>query len=320
MGVPECKLSQKGGEYVGVKDRTISGFDCSPWLDLDRNQEDMMRWAREGSFPDEVTNSHKFCRNPNGNPGGPWCSIKDSRMPDLKWEYCDVLFCDFDDSRGGSEFAHQSASNGEVMQPNYKECRLTETGKEYIGDEYKTETGTECINWNDVMERGFPSSSFLFSHLPYQDRQLPGPPHKIENFLSIWINGQEMGSKRNPCRNYDSKERPWCFVSLVNSAWEYCDIPFCRGAKEPAECKYTDGGREYLGLKNVTRTGKKCQPWLSQTPNEHSTILYLPVFPDPGMDSQHNYCRNPDLRKSGPWCYNGEGTNPEWEYCDIPIC
>ncbi|CAG0885698.1 unnamed protein product [Darwinula stevensoni] len=89
---------------------------------------------------------------------------------------------------------------------------------------------------------------------------------------------------------------------------------------KPAECKHTDSGREYLGLKNVTQSGKKCQPWLSQTPNEHWTILYLPAFPDPGMDSHNNYCRNPDPEKSGPWCYNGEGTDPEWEYCDIKNC
>ncbi|CAG0891572.1 unnamed protein product [Darwinula stevensoni] len=90
--------------------------------------------------------------------------------------------------------------------------------------------------------------------------------------------------------------------------------------QEPAECKQTNSGREYLGLKNVTLTGKKCQPWLSQTPNQHLTILHLPVFPDSGMDSRHNYCRNPDLDKEGPWCYNGEGTNPAWEYCDIEFC
>ncbi|CAG0900251.1 unnamed protein product [Darwinula stevensoni] len=109
-GAPECKLSQKGGEYVGTKDRTISGFACVPWLDPDRSEGDMMRGAREGSFPDEVTKSHKICRNPNGNPGGPWCNIKDSRKPNLKWEYCDVSFCDFDDSGGGSKSGGQYES------------------------------------------------------------------------------------------------------------------------------------------------------------------------------------------------------------------
>ncbi|CAG0882691.1 unnamed protein product [Darwinula stevensoni] len=96
---PECKLSQKGGEYAGLKDKTISGFDCIPWLDRDSGDVDRIREARKGSFSDEVTDRHSFCRNPNGNPGGPWCNIKDPRKPKLKWEYCDVSFCDFGVSR-----------------------------------------------------------------------------------------------------------------------------------------------------------------------------------------------------------------------------
>ncbi|CAG0902112.1 unnamed protein product [Darwinula stevensoni] len=234
-GAPECKLSQKGGEYVGTKDRTISGFACVPWLDPDRSEGDMMRGAREGSFPDEVTKSHKFCRNPNGNPGGPWCNIKDSRKPNLKWEYCDVSFCDFDDSGGGSKSGGQYESNGGVLQLNYEECRITVMGKEYIGEANKTETGKECISWMDVMEQGFPLTSFIFSHLPFQDRQLPGPPQKIVDFLYLWIESVHYTKSRSPefdtCRNYGSKQRPWCFVSIENPAWEYCDIPFCRGPK-----------------------------------------------------------------------------------------
>ncbi|CAG0904076.1 unnamed protein product [Darwinula stevensoni] len=198
FSAPECKLSQKGGEYVGVKDKTISGFDCIPWLNLESSDGDRIRGARKGSFSDELTNSHNFCRNPNGNPGGPWCNIN-PRQPKMKWEYCDVSFCDFDASQRTPE----------------------------SGDEYKS---------------------------------------------------------------------------------------------KPAECIQTKHGREYSGFKNMTLSGKKCQPWLSQTPNEHSTILRLPVFPDPGMDGRHNYCRNPDLEKKGPWCYNGEGTDPAWEYCDIEFC
>ncbi|CAG0885699.1 unnamed protein product [Darwinula stevensoni] len=318
----KCKMSQKGGEYMGVKDKTISGFACVPWLDLDGNEGDVMIRAREGSFPDEITESHNFCRNANGNPGGPWCNIKDSQNPNLKWEYCDIPFCDFDDS-GGSSKSGDHESTGGIMQPNYKECRLTEMGKEYIGEENKTETGKECIAWTYATGEGFLLTSSIFSHLPFQDRQMPRPPYKIKDYLYSWIHlysTTERSLKSNACRNYGSKERPWCFISLENPAWEYCDIPFCRDHKEPAECIFTAEGREYSGLKNVTKSGKKCQHWLSQTPNEHSTILHLPAFPDPGMDSHHNYCRNPDIRNSGPWCYNGEGTDPEWEYCDVHLC
>ncbi|CAG0890884.1 unnamed protein product [Darwinula stevensoni] len=245
FSVPECKLTQKGGEYMGTKDKTISGFHCIPWLDHDSSVVDRIRGSRKGSLPDELTGSHNFCRNPNGYPGGPWCNVRDSGRPNLKCEYCDVPFCDFHDSK-----------------------RTRES----------------------------------------QDQHLSSEPAK------------ETRDHSNFCRNYGPRLRPWCLVTVEDATWEYCRIPLCRGPKEPAECQQTKHGREYSGLKNVTRSGKKCQPWLSQTPNEHSTILYLPAFPDPGLDSRHNYCRNPDVVKEGPWCYNGEGTNPEWEYCDIQLC
>ncbi|CAG0893997.1 unnamed protein product [Darwinula stevensoni] len=113
MGVPECKLSQKGGEYVGVKDKTISGFDCIPWLDQDSSDVDRIRGLRKGSFSDELTSSHNFCRNSNGNPGGPWCNIKVPGKPKLNWEYCDVSFCNFDASQRAIEYGNQYKSKWE---------------------------------------------------------------------------------------------------------------------------------------------------------------------------------------------------------------
>ncbi|CAG0883081.1 unnamed protein product [Darwinula stevensoni] len=78
---------------------------------------------------------------------------------------------------------------------------------------------------------------------------------------------------------------------------------------EPVECRLTRMGMEYAGLKNVDADGRKCQRWLSQTPHKHSMLLHLLEFPDSGLDSHHNYCRNPDERDmSGPWCYP-EGSN-----------
>ena len=32
-----------------------------------------------------------FCRNPDGEPKGPWCYTTD---PDERWEYCDIPGCD----------------------------------------------------------------------------------------------------------------------------------------------------------------------------------------------------------------------------------
>ena len=41
-------------------------------------------------------------------------------------------------------------------------------------------------------------------------------------------------------------------------------------------------------------------------------------YPDFGL-GDHNYCRNPDS-STKPWCYNSEGTEPRYQFCDVPDC
>ncbi|CAG0895829.1 unnamed protein product [Darwinula stevensoni] len=175
-----------------------------------------------------------------------------------------------------------------------------------------TETGKQCLIWSDI-----PNSAslpyFMFSHLSYEDRQ--EPPEDLKKNLYRWVSEQSL----NYCRNPGMQERPWCFVSYKDFSWEYCNIPFCDSPKEPVECRLTRMGMEYAGLKNVDADGRKCQRWLSQTPHKHSMLLHLLEFPDSGLDSHHNYCRNPgDRGMSGPWCYP-EGSN-EKKSCGIPFC
>ncbi|KAH8076320.1 hypothetical protein JL721_316 [Aureococcus anophagefferens] len=75
--------------------------------------------------------------------------------------------------------------------------------------------------------------------------------------------------------------------------------------------------RDYRGAVAETAAGVKCQYWTSQEPYAHD---YSPDdYPDAGL-GDHNFCRNPDGDGGGAWCLNGEGTQPEWDYCDVPYC
>ena len=74
-------------------------------------------------------------------------------------------------------------------------------------------------------------------------------------------------------------------------------------------------GKAYRGHRNTTKSGLPCQEWASNYPNNHWYLKYE------GMEG--NYCRIPDIDyngMNGPWCYNGNGTDPEREACDIPFC
>ena len=77
-------------------------------------------------------------------------------------------------------------------------------------------------------------------------------------------------------------------------------LPPCPRIDYP-ECRLTGEGTEYLGFQSISASGAECIEWSgTDYPEEDS-----------------NYCRNPDGRLSGPWCYVTDDT---METCNIPFC
>ena len=90
-----------------------------------------------------------------------------------------------------------------------------------------------------------------------------------------------------------------------------------RDAERRAEAEkcYSLTGQSYRGRQHVTKSGLRCQPWAAQTPNQHAHSADR--YPEAGLEG--NFCRNPS-GDVAPWCYNGEGTDPPYETCAIPLC
>ena len=84
------------------------------------------------------------------------------------------------------------------------------------------------------------------------------------------------------------------------------------------ECKTTAMERNYFGSVSTTTSGYTCQRWDSQSPHPHN-LTDPNRFPDASVQAASNYCRNPDGKAEGPWCFTDDPF-VEWEYCDIPIC
>lgn len=117
------------------------------------------------------------------------------------------------------------------------------------------------------------------------------------------------GLDANYCRNPDGEpEGNWCYTDDPEVRWEYCGIEECA-----AEC--AENIASYRGKRDVTETGRQCQPWTSQSPQTHTKTTAN--YPDAGLEA--NYCRNPDGEPEGAWCYTTD-TEKRWEYCGIPIC
>ena len=74
-------------------------------------------------------------------------------------------------------------------------------------------------------------------------------------------------------------------------------------------------GAGYTGTVSRTRRNELCKAW---TLTEFANV----AFPDGCASSARNYCRNPNRRSGGPWCYIATPSVPAllWDFCDVNTC
>ncbi|XP_050296162.1 uncharacterized protein LOC126736018 isoform X2 [Anthonomus grandis grandis] len=97
--ISECRLTGPGMEYGGKHDKGTSGRHCFKW-DKDRKKVlENGNYTRINKFPannfpeNSLSKAKKFCRNPNGDIGGPWCFVEQEELGYIEKEYCDIPFC-----------------------------------------------------------------------------------------------------------------------------------------------------------------------------------------------------------------------------------
>ena len=94
-------------------------------------------------------------------------------------------------------------------------------------------------------------------------------------------------------------------------------IIYCMHCAGGRDCNPSPDGRYYVGSTSVTKSGRRCQAWTSQS-------LYGDGrFPDGSRAAAVNYCRNPGNLLDGLWCYTtGPAVDLErrLEKCDVPDC
>ncbi|KAH8089998.1 hypothetical protein JL720_6294 [Aureococcus anophagefferens] len=134
--------------------------------------------------------------------------------------------------------------------------------------------------------------------------------------------------------------------------------------KEQGKMKEKDEKKRHRAFVAEDRTGRPCQYWTSQQPNAHTYLdtdygatdqdgdgcavyqgnpSWCGLFDDDDFSSNdmcfacgggnpypnaglgdHNFCRNPDGKSGGAWCFNADAdpaaTGQSWDYCDVPQC
>ncbi|CAG9764694.1 unnamed protein product [Ceutorhynchus assimilis] len=95
----ECRLTGPGMEYGGSLDKAVSDRRCLKW---DKERKRVLvngNYTRiekfpHTNFPDTSrSKAKKYCRNPDGDIGGPWCFVENEESGYMEKEYCDIPFC-----------------------------------------------------------------------------------------------------------------------------------------------------------------------------------------------------------------------------------
>ncbi|XP_067650835.1 uncharacterized protein [Haliotis asinina] len=111
----------------------------------------------------------------------------------------------------------------------------------------------------------------------------------------------------NYCRNPEGKHGLWCYTINPDVEWQYCPLRSC-----DLMCMQDDKGLTYKGSIQKTSSGARCIAWSNRIipfkqRNHFSNFWH-------GM----NYCRNPLLSQSQPWCYTNAANASQYEFCDVP--
>ena len=111
-----------------------------------------------------------------------------------------------------------------------------------------------------------------------------------------------------------------CFSEYIDDGEcdKACNVPECRWdgsdcAHGHSECYEKPTGEDYRGTVNVTVSGRPCQRWSAQFPQQH--FFTHARYPNDGLGA-HSACRNPGAVNDGVWCYTME-PKTRWERCDV---
>ena len=175
-----------------------------------------------------------------------------------------------------------------------------------------------------------------------------------------YVGNLNTSSSGKPCLIWETQFEPQVITKLLHSCkGRYLDNNFCKsidGPGTPPKCVVSAGVFEQCAVEKCSETktdkiginyrgqmqesfayddagnvgsGRKqhftCMRWDGVDKHPLIRIKERPV------ETNHNFCRNPDNDPNGPWCYkqnwrpkyhvqSGNLLNSNFFYCDIPVC
>ncbi|CAH1777812.1 unnamed protein product, partial [Owenia fusiformis] len=254
--VQECKYSEAGREYMGKKATTRSGRTCQMWVSQFPHEHN--HW-NESRFPDaRLEDTMNYCRNPTYNPGGVWCFTTDT---EIRWEYCDVAYCDCKATKAGMEYNGKVHTTREGYACQRWDSQVPnkhpDYDPQYFPDGSVKEAGNKCRNPTNFNENPWchttnasliwqycdipvcecSLSPFAHMYLGKTAKTISGrtcqrwdsqSPHPHDKYDPALFPESTIEEASNYCRNpTNNPGGAWCYTTDVDVEWEYCDIPLC---------------------------------------------------------------------------------------------
>ncbi|XP_072299407.1 plasminogen [Eucyclogobius newberryi] len=347
----EC-VNGIGTDYRGTKATSKSGKTCQRWESKTPHSPNIT--PQSHTRADLVSN---FCRNPDGDSGGPWCYTMD---PGTRWEHCNVpscteecIHCSGEDYRGKistteNDFTCQRWDSQKPHNHGYIPSALPE---KYLEENYCRNPDGDPRPWCFTTS---PSKRWDFCSIPRCASEPPtivpeltcasGEGTAYRGTIAVTESGKTCqswssqtphkhnrtpdnypckGLDNNYCRNPDNERQPWCYTSDPKTRWEYCRVSSCSNAPgRPDEPVIPpDDDDCYEG------NGSSYRGVTSETISGKKCQSWSAMTPHkhqktpqtfPNADLKKNLCRNPDGDRS-PWCYTMD-PSVRWEYCNLDKC
>ncbi|XP_056878848.1 hepatocyte growth factor a isoform X1 [Takifugu flavidus] len=352
--IRECIIGTKDN-YRGRRSWTKSNITCQAWADNNINEHTF--------YPDRYPAQdlrENFCRNPNNDPGGPWCYTTD---PNVRAEECGIPQCSED------------------------VCMVC-NGEDYRGKVDHTESGKECQRWDSARPHKHPFQPKKYRGKDLKDNYCRNPDNRLRpwcytmdpttawEYCNITVcdsdprhedaevnvtmscfqgKGTDYRGTMNvtpegvTCQRWDSQfphnhsflpnsyKCNWC-VCFRDLRENYCRNP--DGAEYPW-CFTTDPNQRRANCTNIPRcdavdtqtiecyedSGESYRGSLSTTRSgipcadwSHHINRWDSHSTESHVGLEQNYCRNPDRDKHGPWCYTTPNNLLVWDYCKLKHC
>ncbi|XP_006511702.2 hepatocyte growth factor-like protein isoform X1 [Mus musculus] len=283
-------IMDNGVSYRGTVARTAGGLPCQAWSRRFPNDHKYTPTPKNGL-------EENFCRNPDGDPRGPWCYTTNRSV---RFQSCGIKTC------------------REAV------CVLC-NGEDYRGEVDVTESGRECQRWDLQHPHSHPFQPEKFLDKDLKDNYCRNPdgserpwcyttdPNVEREFCDLpscgRLQGQGLGRSLEKTGGHGSTGRGPNLPPTVKGSKSQ------RRNKGKALNCFRGKGEDYRGTTNTTSAGVPCQRWDAQSPHQHRFVPEKYAC----KDLRENFCRNPDGSEA-PWCFTSR-PGLRMAFChQIPRC